>query len=173
MKFPWRNLLLGDLVQHSLIQMQHIKYQNSQMKFELQELKHRNDYFWMVAWKVIPTCFLAYGVFTTFPWMLRAAMSWNPLSQSKKDEHPVKMRQWLRELHSIAVKYIGQQYIGDSDYGVVLEIVRDMSAWNAKKKAVRNEEDEWLQFDLNHLISQQFTVQQNMALVQRLERYYL
>ncbi|ETO27067.1 hypothetical protein RFI_10065 [Reticulomyxa filosa] len=118
-----------------------------------------------------------YGTVRVLRWAISACACWSPFARAKTHTSSKdKMRRWLRELHSIVVKHTDKTYISDQDCAVMLQILKYISSSsldNLKHRLVTDEENEWLQFDLNHLISQRFTVQQSITLIHRLERYYL
>ncbi|ETO29636.1 hypothetical protein RFI_07484 [Reticulomyxa filosa] len=147
------------------------------MKLSLDTINAQNQKLWAYALGIVPLYWLGYGVFNTLQWVVLTCANGAPWFRGRQAQlSKAKMRRWLRELHSIVVKHIGKTTISSHDCGVFLQIVREMSASgveNAKTKLITDEENKWLQFDLNHLVSQQFTVQQSTAWIQRLERYYL
>merc|ERR1712154_249608 len=93
-----------------------------------------------------------------------------------KKEAKRRLRFIFRSVYSVLVKCDNEQYAGHEGCGLLLLLMYKCKRWANDSVAndfVSRDEFQWMAFDIDHSISCRFSVKQQMALLQRMERYYL
>ncbi len=111
-------------------------------------------------------------------------MSWyesaNDIINNSQEKEENKERtssdKFKRQIHSLLVKNLSATYLGYEDCGIMLHLLYKLSKWGNTQTMVSKmskEENEWLQLDIHHFISREFSIDQLLAQLRRMENYYL
>lgn len=157
----------GSLLTNLFIQIQKMKVEMSKLAVDVDDILDANK--------------LNLEVMATIPFVGLFAVlhrMWSNQSGTNKVKKEAKrrLRFIFRSVYSVLVKSDNEQYAGHEGCGLLLLLMYKLQLWAQNAVAnhfVSRDEFQWMTFDIDHAISCKFSVKQHMALLQRMERYYL
>merc|ERR1712013_204439 len=164
---PIASATKGSLLTNLFIQIQKMKVEMSKLAVDVDDILDANK--------------LNLEVMATIPFvglLFVLHRMWSNQSGANKQRKEAKrrLRFIFRSVYSVLVKCDNEQYAGHEGCGLLLLLMYKLQLWAHSAVAndlMSRDEFQWMTFDIDHAISCKFSVKQHMALLQRMERYYL
>jgi len=164
----------GSLLTNVFVQIQKMKVELSKLMIDVDAIidSNRLNMEVMATIPFVGTLYLLHQVYSN-------------RSGSKKlqKESQRELRFLFRSIFSILIKFDEygpstsdrEQYLENEEQGLVLLLIYKCFLWQQQQPQSRMAKEDriWFLYDLNHFISKRFGSNQGMALLQRMETYYL
>merc|ERR1712228_538053 len=164
---PISSATKGSLLQNIFVQIQKMKVETSKLIISVDDILDSQK---------INREILATIPFVGLLYILQQLWSNSKGTNKLKKKSTKEMRTIFRSIYSILIRNYNEQNVGFEDCGLMLFLMYKLMRIN--RRALRQqfkcrEEYEWMKFDINHFISREFSVQQRLTLLERMEKYYL
>ena len=119
---------------------------------------------------LIPAGLILYGTIKTMRSLIVSKKI--PLTNNDKN----KLRKIFRTIHTLLIQNMHNKYLNYKDCGLMLYQCHKLSIWGNQQTSLGNLEsieNNWLQIDIQHFISVEYSIEQRLALLRRMETYYL
>ena len=180
---PMYSITKGSLLRNVLIQVQKMKVEVSTLMVQVDDLVDANRFnLELVA--LIPGILAMWGGITVAKdIILRKTRYYKQIESLGIPSYNLgakpdltELRRLFRQIHSLLVKNLSATYLGYEDCGIMLHLLYKLSKWGNTQtmdSKMSKEENEWLQLDIHHFISREFSIDQLLAQLRRMENYYL
>ena len=164
---PISSATKGSLLTNIFIQIQKMKVEISKLLIDVDNIMDSNK----INMEILATI-----PFIGLLYLLQQFWSNKNGKNKLKKESKKELRFIFRSIYSILIKNYNEQYVYDQECGLILFLIYKCYSWskqNLNNNLLTNDEYQWLKFDINNFIAKEITIESQIQLLNRMERYFL